>query len=107
MKRIKVKWCKDGASLMHGMSMYVVESDHPRFSVGTRFDFGFFMIATREGYEITSCPAVTVKESLLDELKQLDPNGWCIATDGSMDDLSEAEQIEELYNAIKQIKEEA
>jgi hypothetical protein len=36
--------------------MRVVQSNHPRFSAGTRFDFGFFDIASNEGYAILSLP---------------------------------------------------
>ncbi len=36
--------------------MRVLESDHPRFSEGTRFDFGFLTTASREGYIIEILP---------------------------------------------------
>lgn len=41
---------------------------------------------------------------LLAELRQLDPNGWCIATDGSCDDLTTEQAIESLTNTITEIK---
>lgn len=40
----------------YGKAMRVVASDHPRFSVGTRFDFGFLDIATKEGYLVQIDP---------------------------------------------------
>ncbi len=54
MKTIVVKWipCDD----FYRRQMLVIESDHKRFSKGTRFDFGFFTIATEEGYTIISLP---------------------------------------------------
>ena len=36
--------------------MRVIYSNHPRFVVNSRFDFGFFQIATSEGYSIISLP---------------------------------------------------
>jgi len=36
--------------------MRVIISDHKRFIPGSRFDFGFFNIATDEGYTIISLP---------------------------------------------------
>jgi len=55
MKFITVKWVKE-KGLGYDKAMRVIESSHPRFTVGTRFDFGFFNIATDEGYIITSVP---------------------------------------------------
>ena len=37
-------------------NMRVIESDHPRFSIGTRFDYGFLGIASSEGYTIVILP---------------------------------------------------
>lgn len=48
MKTIVVKWVPE--------EMRVLASDHSRFTVGSRFDFGFFEIATDEGYTIISLP---------------------------------------------------
>jgi len=42
-----------------GLAMNVVCSSHPRFSAGTRFDFGFLSIASDEGYCITILPCKT------------------------------------------------
>lgn len=54
MKTIVVKWVPDDG--MYGMEMRVIESDHKRFVKGHRFDYGFFDIATSEGYTIISLP---------------------------------------------------
>jgi hypothetical protein len=55
MKEIIVKWIEE-KEFGYGKAMIVIESDHERFSVGSRFDFGFFNIATDEGYTIISLP---------------------------------------------------
>jgi hypothetical protein len=55
MKTIIVKWVECGG--IYGTEMRVIESDHERFSKGTRFDYGFFSVATDEGYTIISLPA--------------------------------------------------
>jgi len=55
MKTIIVRWIPEKESI-YGKAMQVIESDHPRFTKGTRFDFGFFRIATKEGYTIVSHP---------------------------------------------------
>ncbi len=55
MKKITVKWVEE-KTFGYGKAMRVIESDHERFSVGTRFDYGFFNIATDEGYTIISLP---------------------------------------------------
>jgi hypothetical protein len=60
MKIIVVKWVPED-TFGYGKAMYVIESTHPRFYVGKRFDFGFFNIATRDGYVIVSLP-LTEKE---------------------------------------------
>ena len=57
-KAIVVKWVEEDEKITgHKKAMRVIVSDHPRFIVGSRFDFGFFNIATEEGYKITSLPA--------------------------------------------------
>jgi hypothetical protein len=61
-KTIVVEWVPE-KRFGYGMAMRVIQSDHPRFSVGTRFDFGFFSIATQEGYTIVSLPLKSVEES--------------------------------------------
>ena len=55
MKTIVVQWIpvKEG---IHGKEMRVIKSDHKRFVQGSRFDFGFFRVATDEGYLIISFP---------------------------------------------------
>ena len=55
MKTIIVRWVKED-EFGYGKAMRVIESDHERFIHGTRFDFGFFNIATDEGYTIISLP---------------------------------------------------
>lgn len=55
MKTIIVKWV-DEEKYGYGKAMRVVESSHERFVNGTRFDFGFFRIATDEGFTIISLP---------------------------------------------------
>lgn len=52
---IIVKWKIEDSH--YGKSMIVIESAHPRYTRGTRFDFGFFKIATEEGYTIISLPS--------------------------------------------------
>ena len=42
--------------------------------------------------------------ALLAKLRELDPNGWCIATDGSCDDMTTAEAIESLESTIALIE---
>ena len=54
MKTIIIRWVEEDS--FYEKAMRVIESDHPRFSKGTRFDFGFFSVATREGYTIISLP---------------------------------------------------
>jgi hypothetical protein len=58
MKTIIVKWVPE-KNYGYGKAMRVVESGHKRFVVGSRFDFGFFSIATDEGYTIVSLPLAT------------------------------------------------
>lgn len=55
MKKIIVKWVKEDR-YGYGKAMLVIESDHKRFIKGSRFDFGFFDVATNEGYTIISLP---------------------------------------------------
>lgn len=55
MKVIVVKWVPEPRS-GYGIAMRVIKSDHPRFLKGTRFDFGFIIIATEEGYTVISLP---------------------------------------------------
>ena len=57
MKIIIVKWipCDDG---FYKQEMRVVLSNHERFTVGYRFDFGFMQIASNEGYFIQVLPMI-------------------------------------------------
>lgn len=55
MKTIVVIWVEE-EEFGYGMAMRVIQSSHPRFTNGSRFDFGFFKIATEEGYTIVSLP---------------------------------------------------
>ena len=55
-KYIVVAWVGD-SPYGDSHTMVVVKSDHPRFTVGQRFDFGFFNVATQEGYTICSIPS--------------------------------------------------
>jgi len=55
MKTIVVKWVPE-TEFGYEKAMRVIESNHPRFTPGSRFDFGFFNIATDEGYTIVSLP---------------------------------------------------
>ena len=54
-KTIIVKWVFE-EKYGYGTAMKVIESNHKRFINGSRFDFGFFNIATEEGYTIISLP---------------------------------------------------
>ncbi|MFO7688693.1 MAG: hypothetical protein R6V60_21640 [Desulfobacterales bacterium] len=60
-KTIVVKWVKED-TFGYGKAMRVLISDHPRWQPGHRFDFGFFSIATDEGYTIISLPMDEEKE---------------------------------------------
>ena len=55
LKTIIVKWVPE-EMFGYGKAMRVIESDHERFIKGSRFDFGFFNIATDEDYTIVSLP---------------------------------------------------
>ncbi len=51
---IKVEWQPEGGAYRD--ALIVTESQHPRFTKGSRFDFGFLEIATKEGYDVhVSC----------------------------------------------------
>ncbi len=47
---------------LYSTVMYVQESNHPRFTVGKRFDYGFMSIAVEEGYTITVLPLGEAKD---------------------------------------------
>ena len=69
MKTIVVKWIEEDS--IYGQAMQVIESDHERFNKGTRFDFGFFSVATEEGYTIISLPLATPIEEKCDHGERL------------------------------------
>jgi len=54
MKTIVLRWIKSNG--LYNYEMRVIESDHPQFKKGSRFDFGFFQIANLAGYTIVSLP---------------------------------------------------
>ena len=56
MKKIIVKWMEAPEYSDYDVEMRVVYSNHKRFSEGTRFDFGFLRIASKEGYVIEVLP---------------------------------------------------
>jgi hypothetical protein len=55
-KEITVQWVLNDPDDLYPMEMEVVKSTHPTYKVGSRFDFGFFQIATDAGYKIISLP---------------------------------------------------
>lgn len=55
MKTIIVRWVEE-TTYGYGKAMRVIESSHKRFIIGSRFDYGFFSIATDQGYAIISLP---------------------------------------------------
>lgn len=56
MKKIIVKWYKTTNDQMYDKEMMVIYSNHKRFKVGTRFDFGFLQIASSDGFIIEIRP---------------------------------------------------
>ena len=54
MKTIVVQWVPENS--LYEKAMQVVVSNHPRFTVGNRFDLGFMSIVTDEGYTVVSLP---------------------------------------------------
>jgi hypothetical protein len=54
MKTIVVQWVPESSP--YNKAMRVVVSEHPLFTVGYRFDFGFMSIVTDEGYTVVSLP---------------------------------------------------
>lgn len=55
MKTIIIQWIPSSEGA-YKMEMRVIKSNHERFIEGSRFDFGFFQIATMEGCTIISLP---------------------------------------------------
>jgi len=56
MKSITVQWVETPKDAFYPQEMRVTESNHPRFTVGSRFDFGFLQIASNQGYIIIVNP---------------------------------------------------
>ena|GEM_PF-3454465 len=54
-KTIVVKWIPE-ERYGYGKALRVTKSDHPRFTKGSRFDFGFFITTADEGYTIIFLP---------------------------------------------------
>lgn len=59
MKTIVVRWVEEKED-GYGKAMRVIASEHERFVPVSRFDYGFFNIATDEGYTIVSLPMAEV-----------------------------------------------
>jgi hypothetical protein len=53
-KTIIVQWVPEASP--YRKAMRVIASDHPRYTVGSRFDYGFFSIVTDDGYMVVSIP---------------------------------------------------
>jgi hypothetical protein len=57
MKTIIVKWIPNNDTYRHSKSvMIIIWSNHFRFIEGMIFDYGFFNIASEEGFTIISLP---------------------------------------------------
>ena len=56
MNEIIVQWIPEDINWGYGKAMRVLKSNHPRFVVGSRFDYGFMGIASEEGFTITVLP---------------------------------------------------
>jgi hypothetical protein len=54
-KLIIVQWVPE-ETFGYGKVMMVIQSNHEIFVPGSLFDFGFFNIATDDGYKIISLP---------------------------------------------------
>ena len=61
MKYITVQWKAEASH--YKRAMRVICSNHPRFTNGSRFDFGFLDIASCEGYTIIVLPSEEALES--------------------------------------------
>jgi len=59
MKYITVQWQPEDQRWGYGKAMRVICSNHPRFTDGSRFDYGFMGIASGEGYTIAVLPSAT------------------------------------------------
>lgn len=76
MKRIVCTIGPDGLG-QYPWEMRVAASDHPRFTEGTRFDWGFAHIALDEGYTVTITPVP-------DELRERRSDGSFVWKDGEL-----------------------
>ena len=56
MKKIIVQWFATPNDPNYKQTLYVIESDHPRFSKKSRFDFGFMNVANRQGFTVEVRP---------------------------------------------------
>jgi len=67
---IEVSWVPE-KEYGYGAAMRVVASTHPRFFVGSRFDWGFASIATQEdGYQLRIYPMTAhVKAQIKAQIK--------------------------------------
>lgn len=54
----------------YGKALRIVDSDHPRFTIGTRFDFGFLDIAVSEGYQIQIEPVPPAVQHDIEEARR-------------------------------------
>ena len=59
MKKITVMWIITTNDGMYVKEMRVLHSDHERFTIGTRFDYGFIQIASEEGFIIEILPLIS------------------------------------------------
>ena len=62
MKFITVLWVKE-TKFGYEKAMKVIHSNHPRFTEGSRFDFGFLSIASDEGYLINIIPGFSTNQT--------------------------------------------
>lgn len=54
-KYIEVKWVEEKA-FGYGKAMRVIKSNHPKYVIGSRFDYGFMEVVIEEGYEVKVNP---------------------------------------------------
>lgn len=53
--KIVCEWIEE-KDFGYGRAMRVIRSDHPRFVVGSRFDWGFATVAGCQGYSLEILP---------------------------------------------------
>ena len=63
---IRCVWVRE-KQFGYGKAMRVAESTHPRYVVGSRFDYGFLEIASMQGYRIEIEPVSPVLRATLEE----------------------------------------